>query len=85
MASAPSLNVLAEVNEVQPKVRQPKPAAPSGMIDTTCVTPGAVIMAVLRPAQLMKSKAGEMLPVELATAAGPKYLGHDNEGRRRKY
>ena len=77
MASSPSLNLLAQTNARAQPAGQPKAAAPAGMIDTTYVTPGAVAMAVLRPAQLMKSKAGEMLPVEVATAAGLKYLGID--------
>ena len=77
MASAPSLNLLAEVKQVAVQKPGSERRAPAGMIDTTYVTPGAVVMAVVRPAQLMKSKAGEMLPVEVATAAGLKYLGID--------
>ena len=50
------------------------------MIDTTYIAPGAVALVVLRPAQLMKSSMGEMLPVEVATAAGLKYLGIDPAG-----
>src|SRR6478672_7650792 len=76
-ACSPSLNLLAQTNATVQPADQPKAAAPAGMIDTTYVTPGAVALAVLRPAQLMKSKAGEMLPVEVATAAGLKYLGID--------
>src|SRR4051812_43591578 len=77
MASTPSMNLLAETTGAQPPASQPKTAAPGGMIDTTYVTPGAVALVVLRPAQLMKSKAAELLPVEVATAAGLKYLGID--------
>src|SRR5262245_11091668 len=78
MACLPSMNLLAETDaEQQAGGRQPKADATNGKIDTTYVTPSAVMMAVLRPAQLMKSKAGEMLPVEVATAAGIKYLGID--------
>ena len=77
MASSPCVNLSAQTNNSQPTANQTKPAAPAGMIDTTYVTPGAVAMAVLRPAQLMKSKTGQMLPVEVATAAGLKYLGID--------
>src|SRR5436190_1398789 len=77
MASSPSMNLLAETIGAKPPASQPKAAAPGAMIDTTYVTPGAVALVVLRPAQLMKSKAAEMLPVEVATAAGLKYLGID--------
>src|SRR4051812_21507814 len=77
MASAPSVNLIAETNAGQRTDGQAKPPAPLTSIDTTYLTPGAVVMAVVRPAQLMKSKAGEMLPVEVATAAGLKYLGID--------
>jgi hypothetical protein len=65
MASAPTMNLLAETTATQPPATQPKVVAPGGMIDTTYVTPGAVVMAVVRPAQLMKSKMGEVLPVEV--------------------
>ncbi|MCI0333057.1 MAG: DUF1559 domain-containing protein, partial [Planctomycetes bacterium] len=37
----------------------------------------ASAVVVLRPAQLMSSKVAEMLPTEVATAAGLKYLGFD--------
>lgn len=77
MASGPSMNLLAETTSAPPPASQPKVAAPGGTIDTTYVTPGAVALAVVRPAQLMKSKLGETLPVEVATAAGLKYLGID--------
>src|SRR5215213_7598208 len=77
MATAPSMNLLAETTGAQPAANQPKGAAPGGMIDTTYVTPGAVALVVLRPAQLMKSNTAAMLPVEVATAAGLKYLGID--------
>src|SRR4051794_26550335 len=77
MASSPSLNLLAQTTGASQPAGQPKATAPTGTIDTTYVTPGAVAMAVLRPSQLMKSKAGEMLPLEVATAAGLKFLGID--------
>jgi type II secretory pathway pseudopilin PulG len=77
MACAPSMNLLAQTNGAAQAAGQPKAATSANKIDTTYVTPGAVVMAVLRPAQLMKSKAGQMLPVEVATAAGLKYLGID--------
>ncbi len=77
MACGPSLNAIAQTPGV-PNVAKPQAAeAPAGMIDTTYVPPGAVALAVLRPAQLMKSSMGELLPVEVATAAGLKYLGID--------
>src|SRR4051794_29197968 len=77
MASAPSMNLLAETNPSSPAAVKSKLDAPASSIDTTYITPGAVVMAVVRPAQLMKSKGGEMLPLEVATAAGLKYLGID--------
>jgi hypothetical protein len=77
MASAPSMNLWAQINGTVQVTVQTKAPAPVGMIDTTYVTPGAVALAVLRPAQLMKSRMGELLPVEVATAAGLKYLGID--------
>jgi hypothetical protein len=76
-ASAPSMNLLAQTNGAAQSAKQPKAAALTGTIDTTYIPPGAVVVAVLRPAQLMKSKTGQMLPVEVATAAGLKYLGID--------
>ncbi len=51
--------------------------APAGRIDTTYVSPGAVAIVVLRPAQIMSSPMAEMLPTEVASAAGLKYLGID--------
>jgi hypothetical protein len=77
MACLPSVNSCAETNAASTGAKSDKLFAASGKIDTTYVTPGAVMIAVVRPSQLMKSKAGEMLPVEVATAAGIKYLGID--------
>jgi prepilin-type processing-associated H-X9-DG protein len=79
MAVGPSLNVVAQTTttETAPvKTTQPVAAA-AGTIDTKYITPGASAVVVLRPAQLMKSPLAEMLPVEVATAAGLKYLGVD--------
>jgi hypothetical protein len=88
MALAPEMNVLAQnpgaggpvAGAVQDKVQSQPGAAsvgPAAKIDTTYVTPGAVALIVFRPGQLMKSPVGQMLPVEVATAAGLKYLGID--------
>ena len=79
MAVGPSLNVVAQTPAVETApVKTPQPvAAAAGTIDTTYITPGASAVIVLRPAQLMKSPLAEMLPVEVATAAGLKYLGVD--------
>src|SRR4051812_26196538 len=80
MASGPSMEVLAQTNGGPDAAGGAKPqaaGAPGGMIDTTYVTSGAVALAVLRPAQLMKSPLGELMPVEVATAAGLQYLGID--------
>src|SRR4051794_11030375 len=74
MASAPSANLLVQTSVAQESVGQTKVAAPAGMIDTTYVAPGAVALAVFRPSQVMKSPMSELLPVEVATAAGLKYL-----------
>jgi hypothetical protein len=49
----------------------------SGKLDTTYVSPTAAVIAVLRPAQLIGSPLGQVLPVEVASAAGLKYLGVD--------
>jgi hypothetical protein len=49
----------------------------SGGIDTSFISPGAVAVVVIRPAQIMTSPITEMLPREVATAAGLKYLGFD--------
>jgi hypothetical protein len=49
----------------------------SGKLDTTYVSPTAAVIAVLRPAQLIGSPLGQVFPVEVASAAGLKYLGVD--------
>src|SRR5689334_13306343 len=77
MASSPSMNLLAETGSATPPAMPPNAPAAANGIDTTYVTQGAVAMVVLRPAQLMKSTMGQLLPVEVATAAGIKYLGID--------
>ena len=51
------------------------PAA--GKIDTTYVSPAAIALIVLRPAQIMAAPMAELLPTEVASAAGLKYLGFD--------
>ena len=51
--------------------------ASAGMIDTTYVSPTAVALISLRPAQILKHQMAEMLPTEVASAAGMKYLGFD--------
>jgi hypothetical protein len=51
--------------------------ASAGKLDLTFVTPGAVAIAVVRPAQIMAAPMAEMLPTEIATAAGLAYLGID--------
>jgi len=49
----------------------------AGRIDTTYVSPSAVALVALRPAQIMTNPMAEMLPTEVASAAGLKYLGFD--------
>jgi hypothetical protein len=51
--------------------------ATSGGIDTTYVAPNAVAVIALRPAQIVSSPIAELLPKEVATAAGMQYLGVD--------
>jgi hypothetical protein len=73
MATAPSAAVIAQTNPGQP----PAQAAEAGRIDLSYVSPGAVVIVILRPAQIMSSQMAEMLPTEVASAAGLKYLGFD--------
>jgi hypothetical protein len=49
----------------------------SGMIDTTYVSPAAIGVVVIRPAQIMSAPIAELLPTEVLTAAGQQYLGFD--------
>ncbi len=69
--------------ETPPIFQEGSPAPPSspgsmtGKIDTTFVSPTASVLAVLRPAQLLTSPVSQMFPVEVASAAGVKYLGVD--------
>jgi prepilin-type processing-associated H-X9-DG protein len=53
-------------------------AAPgAGKVEAKYVAPSAAVVAVLRPAQIMSSPLTAMLPREVATAAGMKFLGFD--------
>ena len=53
-------------------------AAPNaGKIDLTYVTPEAVALVTARPHQLLTSPQAAMFPVEVASAAGMKYLGFE--------
>jgi hypothetical protein len=57
---------------------RPQPTVPAGQgIDTTYVSSGAIGIVVVRPAQIMTAPEAELLPTEVATAAGLKYLGFD--------
>jgi type II secretion system protein G len=58
-------------------VAQGATAHSSKRIDLTYVLSDAVAAVVLRPAQIMSSPAGELLPTEVASAAGLQYLGFD--------
>jgi hypothetical protein len=49
----------------------------SGMIDTTYVSPTAIGIVVIRPAQILSAPIAELLPTEVLTAAGQQYLGFD--------
>jgi hypothetical protein len=75
MAMGPSLNVAAQTAGTQSAAG--KNESSGATIDTKYATPGASAIVVLRPAQIMTSPMSEMLPVEVATAAGLKYLGID--------
>ncbi len=58
--------------------RAQEPVAESGAsIDTRFVTPMTVAFAQLRPAQVMATPIAQMLPIEVAEAAGQKFLGID--------
>lgn len=46
-------------------------------IDTSFISPSASAVLVIRPAQLLAAPIAEMLPKEVAAAAGIKYLGFD--------
>jgi prepilin-type processing-associated H-X9-DG protein len=52
-------------------------AAAETKIDLTYVNPGAAAILVVRPRQLLTSPVMQMLPVEVASAAGLTYLGFD--------
>ena len=52
----------------------------SGMIDTTYVAPNAIALIVLRPAQILAAPIAELLPKEVATAAGMEFAGVDPTG-----
>jgi mono/diheme cytochrome c family protein len=51
--------------------------ATGGGVDTTYVAPNAIALIVLRPAQILAAPVAELLPKEVATAAGMQYLGFD--------
>ncbi len=65
---------LAPVASVQAQL--PEPTGKPG-VDTRFCTPQTVAVAYLQPQRLMESPAAELLPTEVATAAGLKYLGID--------
>ncbi len=54
----------------------PEPTGKPG-IDTRFCTPQTVAVAYLQPKRIMDSPVAELLPTEVATAAGLKYLGID--------
>ncbi len=49
----------------------------TGGIETRYATPSTVAFAQLRPAQVMAAPIAQMLPIEVAEAAGQKFLGID--------
>lgn len=60
-----------------PSVPGAPPVGTEGGIDARFVAPGASAVIAIRPAQIMASPLTEMLPREVATAAGLTYLGVD--------
>jgi hypothetical protein len=66
-----------EPTPTSPAPAGPTSTAPDGGIDMSYVSPGAVAVVVIRPAQLLSSPLTEMMPREVATAAGLKFLGFD--------
>src|SRR4051812_2719247 len=75
-AIGPSLEVWAQ-QPTTPADSKPKAAAASAPYDTKYVAPSAAGFIALRPAQIMKSPFGELLPIEVATAAGLKFFNID--------
>jgi mono/diheme cytochrome c family protein len=49
----------------------------SGMIDTKYVSPTAIAVVALRPAQILSAPIAELLPREVLTAVGQQYFGFD--------
>lgn len=63
--------------EGQPPV-QTTPSMPvAGPVDTRFISPDAAIVLVARPAQLLATPVAQVFPVEVASAAGTKFLGFD--------
>jgi hypothetical protein len=61
-----------------PPGEQPYPQGASlGKLDTTYVPSTASMLVVIRPAQIMTAPVSQLLPVEIATAAGRQHLGID--------
>lgn len=79
MVTAPSAAVLAQhpIGEPQAGDKTLLAAPQAAMIDVSYVTPLAVAIANLRPQQILQSSAAQAMPVEVASAAGLKYLGLD--------
>ena len=51
----------------------------SGKIDMRYIAPAASVVVVVRPSQLLASPIAQVFPVEVASAAGLKYLGFDSK------
>src|SRR5689334_17861517 len=76
MAVGPSMEVWAQ-QQATPATSKTKTATAQPPIDTKYVAPSAAGFVAIRPAQIMKSPFGELLPIEVATAAGLKYFNID--------
>jgi hypothetical protein len=62
---------------VAPPEQPLSPGSSAGKLDTTYVASTASVLIVLRPAQIMTAPIAQVLPTEIATAAGRQYLGID--------
>ena len=55
----------------------PPPYSSPGSVDTTYIAPSAAVILNIRPAQIMSAPLAQLLPTEVASAAGLAYLGID--------
>lgn len=60
-----------------PAEQPSSPGTTAGKLDTTYVPSTASALVVFRPAQIMTAPMAQMLPIEVASAAGRQFLGID--------